>query len=44
MRWLLAFLLLSVIFQITSCGSNSTRTEGVDTGPCYPNLTCNACT
>lgn len=42
MRWLLASLLFSTLVQIAGCGSNSKLAEGVERGPCYPNLTCNA--
>lgn len=42
MRWLLASLFVSVLFQVSSCGSRSKPAEGVERGPCYPNLTCNA--
>lgn len=41
MRWLLASLFLSAMYQ-TACGSSSKPVEGVEKGPCYPNLTCNA--
>lgn len=42
MRWLFASLFLSAVFQFAGCGPNSKLAEGVEKGPCYPNLTCNA--
>jgi hypothetical protein len=42
MRWMLASLCLLVMLPTTGCSSSSKTTQGIEKGPCYPNLTCNA--